>query len=213
MAPPYKIGITGSIGCGKSLVGTLLANQGVAVLDTDHVVHQLLATHPTLIAQITNHFGPQVLTDTGEVDRRALAQRVFDQPDEKAWLESVVHPLVRQQTQAFLNDPQGEPIRAVLVPLLFESDSAALYDETWAVVVDEATQWQRLMAREANQPGWSASQARQRIAGQWPQTHKAQHATWVVDNSGSPQATKSAVLDRLNNIQQRGQTLPPREGR
>ena len=195
---PYKIGITGSIGSGKSTVGKVLAEQGVAVLDTDHVVHDLLANDAALIQQLTERFGSELLNDTGQINRKALGALVFNQPSERQWLESLIHPLVRQETLNFLTSTEGASLRAVLVPLLFEAGSADLYDETWAIVVDDIIQWQRLKERESNH--WDETQMQQRIQAQWPQSKKAAHATWVIDNSHSLEATKKLVLERLKAI-------------
>ena len=193
----FKIGITGVMGSGKSLVGHILKDLGVAVLDTDEVVHQLY--HSTeVIQRVTEHFGPEILeTASGEtrISRAKLAQLVFNSPSEKQWLEALIHPLVRQKTEAFLASNENTPVKTVLVPLLFESGSEGLYDATWAITVSDTEQ---LISRiQHRNPEWSHADILARLNGQWSQAEKTKHATVCIDNSESPDITKGHVIETL----------------
>ena len=192
----FYIGITGVMGSGKSMVGHILAQAGVSVLDADQVVHQLYES-PKVIRRLIEHFGPRICdkTNPGKISRSALAQQVFGMENgpQKLWLEQFIHPMVRQKTEDFLHS--GEGVKAVLVPLLFESDSAHLYDVVWVVTIkDETVLLQRIKNRN---PTWTDDEIKMRFKGQWSQAEKIKHATANIDNSGLPEETEKAVLTLL----------------
>lgn len=199
----FKIGITGVMGSGKSLVGRILKDLGIAVLDTDEVVHELYRS-AEVIQQVTEHFGTEILeTTSGEtsISRAKLAKLIFNDLPEKQWLEAQIHPLVRQKTEQFLDSKEKPPVKAVLVPLLFESGSEGLYDATWAVTVSDT---EKLISRiQQRNPEWSHNEILARLNGQWSQADKIKHATVCIDNSESPDITKGHVIETLQAM------LPP----
>lgn len=196
---PYCIGITGTIGSGKSLTGSILKEKGIPVLDTDEVVEQLYAENRSLKQQMEKVFGKQIIDKDGRIDRNILREIVFNSSEKLSLLEKMVHPMVSKKTESFLRNSFGDnPIKAVLVPLLFETGTEKYYDETWAIVVKPEILLKRLMARE----NISEEEALKRLSRQWSQEDKAARADRVIDNSGSIEETKAAILNIVRHIRE-----------
>jgi dephospho-CoA kinase len=188
---PYLIGLTGNIACGKSAVLAALAEHGAATIDADRVVHALMEPGEAVWAAIRDTFGPAILTAEGRIDRRALGAIVFADPAQLARLEGLTHPAVRARIVARLAAfaREGAKVAVVDAIRLYEGGWAERCDETWVVACDPAQQLARLMARN----GFSEAEARQRIAAQPPQAEKIARADVVIDNSGTPEATRAQV--------------------
>ncbi|MCC6981151.1 MAG: dephospho-CoA kinase, partial [Candidatus Melainabacteria bacterium] len=183
---PYRIGITSSIGAGKSTMGKMLAQLGVPVIDTDHVTHELLNSPNPAYDRVLACFGNDLVdAPGGPINRQKLAAIVFapDKPDARKQLEAILHPEIRRVTRERLKS-SNSPVVAALVPLLFESNLVGEYHETWCLVIDPALQVERLVA-DATRKGMDEAQARARIAAQMPQEKKAELADRVIDNSGT----------------------------
>jgi dephospho-CoA kinase len=195
----YKIGITGTIASGKSLVGNFLTAEGVPTLDTDSVVADLYETDARLKAQLVQAFGEAIKDANGGIDKKALGEIVFRDIAKRKALEALVHPRVVEKVTEFLKDQALPRIRAVLAPLLFEAKTESRYDEVWVVKVDLPILRQRLMKRE----NLSMEDAERRISAQWSQAEKEALADRVIDNSGSMEATKVQVLEALAKIQEK----------
>lgn len=197
MSKPFVIGITGTIGSGKSAVGDILEDIGVPVIDSDKVVHDLFATNKTLKDRLVNEFGPTIVSESGlGIDRKALGRIVFSDPKAREQLEDIVHPLTIEACLRELAKYSGEKIVAILVPLLFEAAPHLGYDAIWAVTTSEETLLSRLIARD----NMTVDQAKQRIAAQFSQERKAQGAHNVIDNSGTLQYTKDQVVSLIDQI-------------
>ena len=190
-AQPYLIGLTGNIACGKSAVLAILAEHGAATIDADRVVHALMEPGETVWAAVRDLFGPTVMTAAGRIDRRALGAIVFADPAQLARLEGLIHPAVRVWIIARLADLAREGVRVAVVDAirLYEGGWAERCDETWVVTCDPAQQLARLMARN----NFGEAEARQRITAQPPQAEKVARADVVIDNSGTPEATRAQV--------------------
>ncbi len=189
------VGLTGGLGAGKSTALAALAELGAAVISSDAVVHELYAG-PELRAAVVERFGEEVAPG-GEVDRTALAQRAFATPEDRAWLEQLVWPMVGARVAAWLEQVRArdpEPRAAVVeVPLLFEAGLDGAYDATIAVVADE-----RLRSERAAGRGHAVVD--ERAARQLTQDEKAGRATFVVRNDGSEDDLRrelSGVLGKL----------------
>jgi dephospho-CoA kinase len=189
------IGLTGGIGAGKSTALRALERQGVAVLSTDAVVHELYGSDDVRDA-VVERFGSEVAPG-GVVDRRALAARVFGTAEDRAWLEGLLWPLVGARMAEWhegLEHLSPLPRAAVVeVPLLFESGMESHFDATIAVVADE-----RLRSDRAADRGHVALD--ERGARQLSQNEKAQRATYIVDNDGTIDELErklSSVLEKL----------------
>lgn len=197
MSKPFVIGITGTIGSGKSAVGNILEDIGVPVIDSDKVVHELFATNKILKDRLVSEFGPGVLSDgSSGIDRKALGRIVFTDPKAREQLEDIVHPLTIEACLRELAKYSNESIVAILVPLLFEAAPHLGYDAIWAVTTSEETLLSRLTARD----NMTVDQAKQRLAAQFSQEKKAQGAHNVIDNSGTLQYTKDQVVSLIDQI-------------
>jgi dephospho-CoA kinase len=188
--------LTGGLGAGKSTALAALERLGAATISADAVVHELYAEEEVRAAVI-DRWGAEVAPD-GVVDRSAVARRIFAAPDERAWLEGLLWPLVGQRVAAWREavarrDP---PPRAGVVetPLLFEAGLEGGYDATIAVIADEDVRTARAAAR-----GHHAVD--ERSARQLSQQEKAARATYVVANSGTVDELELAlagVLEKLH---------------
>jgi dephospho-CoA kinase len=193
--PPPFVGLTGGIGAGKSEALAALERLGAATLSTDSVVHDLLEGEELREALVAR-FGRSVAPN-GRIDRSAVASVVFEQPDERKWLEHVLWPRVGERVDAWRHESleRRPPPRALVVevPLLFESGMDALFDHTIAVVADEALRAERAGAR-----GHAGLESR--TSRQLSQQEKAERAEYVVHNDGNLgelEAELSSLLAKL----------------
>ncbi|MBY0562690.1 MAG: dephospho-CoA kinase [Hyphomonadaceae bacterium] len=190
------IGLTGSIGMGKSTVARMFAEEGAAVFDSDAAVHRLYAAGGAAVAAVEAAF-PGVAKD-GVIDRAALSARVVGDVDAIRRLEAIVHPLVRDAQIAFLAERRAAGARwAVLdIPLLFEGGGDALVDATVVVSAPAEVQRARVLAR----PGMTAEKFEAILERQMPDPEKRARADFIVDTGRSFEETRAAVravLDAL----------------
>lgn len=194
---PFVIGITGTIGSGKSAVGSILEELGIPVIDTDKVVHELFATDTPVKRAVIERFGPTILDASGQnIDRKKLGEIVFSDEGGRKDLESIVHPAVILDTRRRVAMNTDKELVAVLSPLLFEANVQGEYDQVWAIVASEAVLRERLSKRD----GLSDELISQRLAAQFSQEKKASLANVTIDNSGTREETKRQVevnLDKL----------------
>lgn len=198
-SPQRRIGLTGGIASGKSMVGRLLAARGLPVLDADVYAREALAPGSAGALAVLDRYGQQVAAAvaTGEavaLDRAALGRLVFGDAAELRWLEALVHPLVRQRFAVELERLRQAPAVALMVPLLFEAGLEHLCSEVWLVDCDDDQQLRRLMRRDQ----LGEAEARARIAAQWPLARKRPLADVVIDNRGEPEALARQVDQALD---------------
>jgi dephospho-CoA kinase len=185
-----KVGITGGIGCGKSTVARALEQRGFRRLDSDRIVREQVLTEPAVVAAITGRYGAAVLDAGRQIHRPALAQRVFADDAERAWLEALTHPLVFAAWRAaFAAEPGAR--WAVEVPLLFEQGLENWFDFTVCVALSPELQLARLEQR-----GLPRALAGQRISKQLPLARKIELSDFVLWNEGDPSFLEAQV-DRL----------------
>jgi dephospho-CoA kinase len=189
------VGLTGGMGAGKSTALEALRRLGAEVASSDAIVHELYEGDQLRDAVVAR-FGAEVAPED-VVDRAAVARRAFATPEDRAWLEGLVWPLVGARVAAWLERARAmrppPPAAVVEVPLLFEAGLDQLYDATIAVVSEESLRRQRAAAR-------GHASVDERAARQLPQQEKAQRATFVVRNDGSIEDLEhelSAVLGKL----------------
>ena len=147
----YILGLTGGISCGKSAVAEILRRYcGATKLDIDNVTRWLLEPGGELFNIYVRHFGNYVVTKEGFLNKRLIGEIIFNHPDERAWINSVAHPILLNKARDFLVECSETGARLVVleVPLLFEAGWEHLFDEIWAVYTKPAMQIWRLMQRD-----------------------------------------------------------------
>ena len=190
------IGLTGSIGMGKSTVAQLFAEEGAPAFNSDAVVHALYMRGGAAVAPVEAAF-PGVAKD-GAIDRQALSARVVDNSAAIKALEAIVHPLVGQAQADFLEKHRsaGAPAVVLDIPLLFESGGSGRVDRIVVVSAPADVQRERVMAR----PGMTEEKFVYLLSRQMPDGEKRARADFVIDTSGELEATRKqvrAVLDAL----------------
>ena len=187
------IGLTGGIGSGKSTVARLLERRGAVVIDADQLAREAVAKGTPGFDRVVAAFGTNVLTSDGDLDRSALAARIFSDPAEKAALEAIVHPEVARRFGERV-DPLRATDRVVVyvTPLLVELGLAPAFD---VVVVVTASPHLRI-SRVASDRGLSPDDVRDRMAAQATDEQRMEVADVLVDNDGSL-AELEPQVDRL----------------
>lgn len=190
MAPNEKfiVGLTGGIASGKSLVADFFADLGVPVVDTDVIAREVVEPGTPALAEIAATFGTHILDDAGALDRKALREIVFGDDQRRKSLESILHPVIREETFRQAASAEG-PYVIIVVPLLFESPMKGAMDRILAVDCSEETQQERLMTRDNE----SADQARRIMATQATRKERLSIADDVIMNDGPPDAARKAV--------------------
>jgi dephospho-CoA kinase len=190
----FLLGLTGSIGMGKSVTAGLFARCGIPVHDADATVHRLYSGDAA--ALIAAAF-PGIVTD-GVVDRAALGHKVLEDPAALATLESIVHPLVRESQLAFLAAAQGRGERIVVldIPLLLETDAGGRVDAVVVVSAPLAVQRERVLAR----PGMSDAKLAAILLKQMPDAEKRRRAHFVVDSSRGIDSAERQVCGILRAV-------------
>ena len=196
---PFVLGVTGTIGSGKSLVGKCLVECGVPILDSDAVVHLLFAESNNVISQIGSTFGPSVIKNSENgsnmVDRQALGAIVFADSDARTKLEKIVHPAVHNYCSSWIEN-QDADIVALLIPLLFETARPRKYDQVWSVVCEERLLRERLKQRN----NFSEEEIDARLKAQLLQSEKASRADRVIDNSGDIETTRKKIMELVQQL-------------
>lgn len=190
---PYKVGLTGSIGMGKSTTAALFAaHDDVAVWDADAAVHRLYAAGGAAVASIAA-LCPAALGPDG-IDRSALKEWIAQDPTAIRQIENIVHPLVADDRATFLNETSAR-IVILDIPLLFETGGDAQMDLTVVVSTDAATQKSRVLQR----PGMTEAQFERIVSLQMADAEKRQRADAIVDTSsmGAARRDVAAVLSRI----------------
>lgn len=177
------IGLTGGIATGKSTVSNLFNTKGIPVIDADQIAKQIVEPGKEAYHQIINTFGPSVIQEDGQLNRRKLANIVFSNEKKRQLLNNIVHPQVKN---VMLNKrdrliKENHPLVVLDIPLLFESQLEDLVDQIVVVYSHPETQLARLMKRNK----LTKEEAADRIQSQLPITQKAEKADVVLDNNGS----------------------------
>lgn len=143
----FVIGLTGGIGAGKSAAGELFEQLGVPLIDTDQLAHALVQPGEPALALIVRHFGPRILNELGQLDRKYLRSVIFDAPHEREWLEKCLHPLIREQIRHQLKGLDA-PYCLIIIPLLFETQPNPLIHRILVVDAPLHQQRERVLQRE-----------------------------------------------------------------
>ncbi|MGL6553151.1 dephospho-CoA kinase [Aeromonas jandaei] len=186
----YVVAITGGIGSGKTTIANQFAELGIDVVDADVIAREVVEPGTPALEAIADHFGPDVITPDGQLDRRRLRERVFSDPSAKAWLNALLHPLIRSEMQRQCAAARS-PYSLLVVPLLVENKLTGLANRVLVVDVDEATQIERTCRRD----GVTSEQAKAIIAAQASRSERLAAADDVIENgNGSEMAIKARIL-------------------
>ncbi len=204
-AGKYVIGITGPIGAGKSTVLEILATLGADVIDADKVAHEVMAPGGPVYQEIIDTFGRDIVRPDGHIDRRRLAQRVFNDSEALRQLEAIVHPAVFEAVQQHITRSRKPIIALEAIKLLESGLSITLCDEVWVVLAPPEVQRQRLAAR-----GMTPEDVRRRLAAQLPPEAYARRADVVLDNSKDIEHLRRQVEQAWQRVQRRLSTAQRR---
>ena len=183
-------GLTGGIGSGKSLVGSLFTRLGAEVVDADQLAREVVEPGQPTLAHIVESFGADILLPDGRLDRVKLGELVFADPSARARLNAITHPAILQRMRQEIAARSGRDGLLVLdIPLLYESGRQDLVEKVVVVWVDRATQLERLTGRT----GITAQAAQQRIDSQMPLDEKRARADYLIDNRGTTEETERQV--------------------
>lgn len=183
------IGITGGIGSGKSLVTKLFAEKGVFVVDADSVAREVMEPGKPAFTAIREYFGLDVFAEDGSLNRKALRERIFNKAEDKAWLEALLHPLIRASVRKQLLAPKEGPFQIYSAPLLLEQNQQSLVDRV--LVVDCPVELQ--MARAAQRDDANSEAIGKIIQAQLSRAERLQRADLVIDNSHDMDSTARQV--------------------
>jgi len=184
----FRVGVTGGIGSGKSAVTQRLEAQGIAVVDADVVAREIVEPGSEALDAIAAHFGERVLTPDRALDRAALRQIVFANPEERRWLEALTHPRIGAEIERQLAVADA-PYVVLSSPLLLETSQRDFVDHVVVVDVPESVQLARTMTRDAN----SEELVRAIMAAQMDRAERLAKADSVLDNSGDIAALGTQV--------------------
>ncbi|SPL69647.1 dephospho-CoA kinase [Acinetobacter stercoris] len=175
----FILGLTGGIGSGKSAASQWFETQGIQVVDADIVAREIVEKGCPALDQIQSVFGDWVLLENGELDRRALREHIFKDPEAKKILESITHPAIRQSIIQQL-DSATSPYSILVSPLLFETNQHQLTHHNLLIDASEDLQ----IIRAAERDGQSVEQIQKIIAAQMPRSEKHKFADDIVMNDG-----------------------------
>ena len=184
------IGLTGGIGSGKSTVARMFGALGVHWVDADDVARQVVEPGTQALIAIADHFGESILQDNGELDRAALRQKVFEDPEQRRWLEGLLHPIIRQELIRQLSpEDYNLPYVMLVSPLLLETNQHELVERIVVVDVPEETQINRTMARDGN----SREQVERILAAQMPRAARREKADAIINNAQPLERVEASV--------------------
>ena len=184
-----RVALTGGVASGKTTVSAMLAELGAVVIVADLLAREVVAPGTDGLAEVVAAFGPDVLTDTGELDRPALGAIVFADEDRRRTLEAIIHPRVRARAAELEAAAPAGVLIVHDIPLLVETGRAAEFDAVIVVDVPEETQVDRMVGLR----DLTEADARARIAAQASRDQRAATATYLIDNTGSLDALRARV--------------------
>ncbi len=188
------LGLTGSIGMGKSTIAAMFAEAGVPVWDADAAVHQIYAHSATVKTELTEAFG-DVITD-GRVDRTKLSEALKTAPDGFERLNAIVHPATVEDRQRFLHAHADAKLVLVDIPLLFETGADAYLDKVLVVSAPAEVQRTRVLAR----PNMTPEKFESILARQTPDAEKRRRADYIIDTSESLESCRAHVLALIKEL-------------
>ena len=176
------VGLTGGIASGKSLVTRVLRDLGAHIIDADKIVHGLLGAGQDACREVVHHFGVAILLPDGSIDRRKLGDIIFNNPEERAWLNQCIHPRVFEAYNhqvRHISERQPDAIVVMDAALLIETGYHKKVDKLIVVYASQKDQVKRLMERDR----FTLEQAMARISSQMPLDEKRAYADYVIENT------------------------------
>lgn len=192
------IGITGSIGTGKSTVSQFIREMGFEVLDADRIAQDLLRKNSAAYPQIVQLFGQDILSEDKEIDRKKLAQKVFGNKENLTLLEEIIHPLVQLavEEKKKLLQSRGDKIAFYDVPLLFEKNLQDRFDAVLLVACDPEIQIERIKKRNS----WSDEEITKRLNSQMTLKDKIKLSTHTLYNNSDFLSLKNSTVQTVNQL-------------
>jgi dephospho-CoA kinase len=193
------IGLTGGIATGKSTVANYLAKTyNLPILDADVYARDAVSIGSPLLSQIAEKYGREIILSDGNLNRSKLGEIIFNQPEERYWVESIIHPYVRNCFDKAINESSANTL-ILVIPLLFEANLENLVNQIWVVSCSPQQQQQRLIERN----NLTLEQAAARINSQLPIAEKIARADVVLDNS----ANLESLLQQIDKVLLQNSTL------
>jgi dephospho-CoA kinase len=189
-----RVGLTGGIATGKSTIGAMFVDLGCHVIDSDQITHQLFEPGQAVHSAVVKEFGTRILASDGTINRRSLGDIVFKAPEARARLNAIVHPAVIQRQQDWLKEVETRDPHAIAIvdaALMIEVGTYKNYDKLIVVTCRPEIQKERLRTRTA----LSDDEIEARIRSQMPMEEKIKYADFIVDSSGSLEASRAQVRD------------------
>lgn len=199
------LGLTGSIGMGKTTTAALFRQAGVPVYDADAAVHALYAAGGAAVAPVEAAF-PGVVVD-GAIDRRRLSERITADPSALTRLEAIVHPLVAAERAAFLESAKAADVVVLDIPLLFETHAEGMVQAVVVVSAPEAVQRSRVLSR----PGMSEDKLAALLARQTPDAEKRRRADFIIETDTGLEAAAQRVAEILATVRSSDWRPGPRQ--
>lgn len=195
-----RVAVTGGIACGKSLAASMMEAAGVPVCDADAVAHQLIKPGADAYRDVVDAFGACILAEDGTIDRRVLADIIFNDEAKRQRLNALLHPAVGVAIERWLakREQDGDRMAVAVIPLLFEAGMAAGWDAVVCVACQPGNQMARLRAR-----GLDDAACRARLAAQMPLAKKVKRSDFTIWNDGSPDELSESVRRTLKAIEER----------
>lgn len=189
---PVVLGITGGIACGKSLISQFFRELGASILSADELAREAVRPGEDAFNKIVSHFGKEILTAEGTIDRARLAGKIFLAPSERKKLNHITHPAIGRLADLRISELKKEPGVPLIIyeaPLLFEAKAEDRVDLVLVVTCTPERQLERLMRRD----NLSREEAFQRISAQMPLTEKVARADILVENNGPPEEIQQLI--------------------
>jgi len=189
----FIIGLTGGIGSGKTTVSNMFAELGVDIIDADVVAREVVEPNSIALTAIENHFGAEYINAQKQLDRAILRTRIFSNPEDKKWLNNLLHPLIRQSMVAQLSNAQSDYC-ILVAPLLLENGLNKLVGRVLVVDIDEESQISRTVARDPS----SQEEIKRIIASQMSRNDRINSADDIINNQNKDLEKIRQQVQRLN---------------
>ena len=186
-----RVGLTGGVASGKSTVSAILAELGAVVIDADKLAREVVQKGTPGLDQVVAAFGPEILTADGDMDRARVGALVFNDEAKRRTLEGIVHPLVFERYAELEASAPEDGIVVHDIPLLAESGRAEGFDAVIVVEAPAAVQVERMLRDR----GWTREDAESRIAAQATPDQRRAIATYLIDNTGTPEDLRHRVTE------------------